>query len=1369
MVKKRHFPLGPGPGGFGVLWMWDASNPPSILPRIIDDSQLKGSFRGRIFKRNRDEKTDTDRYLEVRETVSWRRFFKRNKLETIKEAIKTSAQGVFRETTGISDEQNTTENLPQRPDAGDSPTFKVAYEKASQDSSQEVTDELKNSTETLTQPPDTEEAPESEPDPTTSAKDSIVSNISAVLDVVQQVGKILESVPFVEPIGAILSTAVNVYKEVDSNSGERDALSEKTDALNGGVAKAMAWLEKDNQFERASSLKSDVDDYMRKLEEVHQLLTVDHGRFNRIINRGKIGAELDLLEKRLDRFGEIFKTKCLIDIRKKQHEIVRGVAETQQVLVKTQKAVIDFISGTERDKIIDWLSRINFFTQQADILRCRQPGTGEWLLQNDTFRRWEAESGRILWGRGIPGAGKTVVASVVVDHLAKATENDNVGVACIYLSHKDTDTQTPYNLLAAVWRQLVLRKPIAAGSKVQELFRAHSEKRTRPELAEIDEVLRSAVIEWTKVYIVVDALDETPEGNRHTLLNYLTNLGPAVCLMLTSRHDVSLPKINADTLEIRVPEGDIQTYLKEQINRSTRLTSVLAGNSELRDEIVSKVQSNADRMFLLARLHVESFESCSSVADIRDTLDNLSANLDAAYGKVMERIGRQSERDKKLANVVLTWVSNAKRPLSVEELREALAVERGAKRHNPEKRRPIAIILSVCAGLVVVDEESSTVRLVHFTTQDYLNGRFPEAHTEITCTLLTYISFDEFNIIPQRDKTAANRYSLLEYCQYCLLHAQNANLPKQFRSVLVSFLRRASKWHQYWRYSAEGSACPWDYPAWPKSASPLWVAAATDLLEIITYLLESGIPPNGAEKQDGTPLSVASFYGHAHMAKLLIEKGADVHVGDDKALREASKRGHAKLVSLLLKNGASVHALDDGALREASKGGCTEIVRLLLENDASVHALDDAALREASKGGYNDIDRLLLENGADIDAGDDRASCVASRNGHTEVVRILLENGADIDAGEDFCALEEASIWGQIKVAQLLLEKGADIHARDDAAWRAAFMFGNTIFVQLLLEWKADVHTGNDAALRAASEHGYTELVNLLLEKGADVHAEHDGALRAASERGRIQVVQILIEHGADVHAENDYALRAAAEKGHTEVVQILLENGANVHAEENVALRAASRNYSREIVKLLLEHGANVHAADNGALRAASKNHSPQVVQLLLQHGADIHAKNDAALRAASMIGRAEVVRLLLKKGADVNANNSMALREASSRGHTEVVRLLLKSGADVSAADGQVTSPLEAAAGWDGLEDSPETNSSQSLEQRREQWEIGGVNPAAKRLELVRILLKHGADVRARKNGALRAAHKAGYPEVVELLLEHRRQSTRGPLAQD
>lgn len=114
----------------------------------------------------------------------------------------------------------------------------------------------------------------------------------------------------------------------------------------------------------------------------------------------------------------------------------------------------------------------------------------------------------------------------------------------------------------------------------------------------------------------------------------------------------------------------------------------------------------------------------------------------------MERINSQKTGFRELAKKVLSWITYAKRPLTTSELQYALAVEPGKPALDKDNLPQIDDMVSVCAGLVTVDEESGIIRLVHYTTQKYFERTqtqwFPEAEGEITTMCVTYLSFDVF-------------------------------------------------------------------------------------------------------------------------------------------------------------------------------------------------------------------------------------------------------------------------------------------------------------------------------------------------------------------------------------------------------------------------------------------------------------------------------------------------------------------------------------------------------------------------------------------------------------------------------------------------
>jgi hypothetical protein len=125
-----------------------------------------------------------------------------------------------------------------------------------------------------------------------------------------------------------------------------------------------------------------------------------------------------------------------------------------------------------------------------------------------------------------------------------------------------------------------------------------------------------------------------------------------------------------------------------------------------------------------------------------------SEAYDHAYKDAMERIEGQLMDEEELAKQVLLWITCAKRPLTTSELEHALAVEPEESQLDEENLCRAEDMVTVCAGLVTIDEESGIIRLVHYTTQEYFERTqsqwFPQAESEITITCIIYLSFNVF-------------------------------------------------------------------------------------------------------------------------------------------------------------------------------------------------------------------------------------------------------------------------------------------------------------------------------------------------------------------------------------------------------------------------------------------------------------------------------------------------------------------------------------------------------------------------------------------------------------------------------------------------
>src|SRR5947209_377555 len=78
----------------------------------------------------------------------------------------------------------------------------------------------------------------------------------------------------------------------------------------------------------------------------------------------------------------------------------------------------------EDTEVLNWLTPVEYGTQQSDFLRRRQAGTGQWLLKSTEYQTWLNSGKQTLFCPGIPGAGKTILTSIVVDDLIRGIQND---------------------------------------------------------------------------------------------------------------------------------------------------------------------------------------------------------------------------------------------------------------------------------------------------------------------------------------------------------------------------------------------------------------------------------------------------------------------------------------------------------------------------------------------------------------------------------------------------------------------------------------------------------------------------------------------------------------------------------------------------------------------------------------------------------------------------------------------------------------------------------------------------------------------------------------------------------------------------------
>jgi NACHT domain len=191
-------------------------------------------------------------------------------------------------------------------------------------------------------------------------------------------------------------------------------------------------------------------------------------------------------------------------------------------------------------------------------------------------------------------------SSVVVNYLERIFfQDDDVGIAFIYCNYKDQG-QTAVDLLGSLLQQLFQRQ-LRVSDEFTTLYQRHIEKKTRPSLTEFSRLLQSQLSVFSKVFVVLDALDECPErnGTRDDLLSELQKLQPTLRLLVTARPNITPAEHgfnDASLLEIQASDKDIERYVQARIDKEVRLKRHVKADPTLTVTIINTIVKNVKGM-----------------------------------------------------------------------------------------------------------------------------------------------------------------------------------------------------------------------------------------------------------------------------------------------------------------------------------------------------------------------------------------------------------------------------------------------------------------------------------------------------------------------------------------------------------------------------------------------------------------------------------------------------------------------------------------------------------------------------------------------------------------------------------------------------
>ena len=296
----------------------------------------------------------------------------------------------------------------------------------------------------------------------------------------------------------------------------------------------------------------------------------------------------------------------LLSILARQDTMQNSLDEIRDDLRKRTEAETRAAIDKEEQKILDSIGPIDPGKNHDMSLSLRHPATGLWFTESNEFKQWLTRKNARLWLHGIPGAGKTILCSSIIQEARQSAQRDTV-VAFFYCDYKNAVTQSPANILGSLASQIAMKNNKSL-NRLKQFYQKHNPDQSSSRVyhpKDLRDLILSMAFDWKCIMIVVDALDEC-DAQTWDVVDLLASLSVPrencdIRTLFLSRSEQEIRELLADFVQVSIAarSSDLKLYVAAEVETRTSKRQLRIRDHSLKEHIVERLVAEADGMYVL--------------------------------------------------------------------------------------------------------------------------------------------------------------------------------------------------------------------------------------------------------------------------------------------------------------------------------------------------------------------------------------------------------------------------------------------------------------------------------------------------------------------------------------------------------------------------------------------------------------------------------------------------------------------------------------------------------------------------------------------------------------------------------------------------